>query len=656
MKRTTRFIATAILILTLASTAGENLAAQSFTIRTVAGAPTLRDGSAANTAPLRRPFSIATDSSGNIYFSDSDDHRVRQISRTGVIATIAGTGREGYTGDGGPATAARLNGPQGITIDRNNNIYIADYRNNRIRKVTAATGIISTVAGNGKLTFSGDNQPAIDSALDPYDIAVDAAGAFLYLADSFNNRIRKINLTTGSISTIAGIGLPGDSGDNSPGTAAALFQPSGVSVDSKGNVYFCDNIRIRRIDGASGILTTYAGNGVPAFGFDGPSLTSPFPFPNATAFDAAGNLYVGSDYDVRVVSTGQNTTKIAGSNTLNYNGDGPATQTKLSGVSGVAVLTDGTVIIADSGNRRVRQIKGGAVTTIGGSGVNDGPSALAAYLNYPAQVAADGAGGYLIADNLDHSIRRVTFAGVISTIAGTGVSTTDNSSLSFPEGVAIGPNGEFYFADTNKNRIVRVNQSGSLVVAGGNCAGFSGDKGSAAAAKLSQPTSLSFDAAGNLYFADTGNFRVRKIDLQTALITTVAGNGSPIFSGDNQAATAAGCSCYSVTSDAAGNLFIADPVNNRVRRVAATTGIITTIAGNGSAGYSGDGGAATSAQLSFPTCVAVDSGANVFISDYFNSVIRRISSSGMITTVAGNGKLAFDFEAGAARQVAIDAK
>src|SRR6266404_3194125 len=270
--------------------------AQSYTMTTLAGTSRLRDGSQAKTVPLRYPFGVAQDAAGNVYFADASDHRVRRVAVDGTITTIAGTGVAGFSGDNGPATKATFNTPEAIKLDGKGNLFIADYLNNRVRKLVLATGIITTVAGTADFHFAGDGGPAVQAGLDPNDIAVDSDDN-IYIADNLNNRIRKVSAVDGTIATLAGIGPPGD-GDDGPANQAALNAPTGISVDSQGMVYFIDsnNNRVKKIDQRANHISTAAGTGdlgygVPRLDGDGGAATSAYlALPFSTAVEANGNL------------------------------------------------------------------------------------------------------------------------------------------------------------------------------------------------------------------------------------------------------------------------------------------------------------------------------------------------------------------------------
>jgi len=280
-------------------------------------------------------------------------------------------------------------------------------------------------------------------------------------------------------------------------------------------------------------------------------------------------------------------------------------------------------------------------------------------LNYPLAVALDASGSLFIADQYNSVIRKVDTNGMIATVAGNGAAgfsgdggTATNASLNDPYGVAVDGSGNLFIADANNNRVRRVDTNGIITTFAGkgavgyNAGSYSGDGGAATNATLNDPIGLAVDGFGNLFIGDSSNNRVRKVSTN-GIITTVAGNGNGDYSGDNGRATSAGVwNPWGVVVDSVGNLFIADDWNQRIRKV-STNGIITTVAGNGTAGYSGDGGAATAASLNYPSGVAVDALGNLFIADFDNSCIRKVSK-GIITTVAGNGDYGYSGDGGRA--------
>jgi trimeric autotransporter adhesin len=448
---------------------------------------------------------------------------VRGTHSQSLITTFAGTSWA-FPASTMPALSAPLGAPTGVALDSLGDIYVADSDNNLVLKVST-NGSIKVVAGNGLGGFSGDGGIGTDASLNsPAGIALDSLGN-LYIADSGNNRIRQVK-TNGEITTVAGGGTGGDGG---PATNAALSMPLSVAVDLSGNLYIADTANNRiRIVMPSGYLTTYAGNGS-------------------------------------------------------------------SGYSG------------------------------------DGGSALQAQINFPTGVALDANGNLYITDSNNGCIRRVTPNGTIATIAtvpGTGVATVDST------GVLYVPEAGIY----GYEQVVRVALDGSItLLAGSGNPGFSGDGGQASAAllDLSYESSVAVDRAGNVYIADTNNGRLREVT--NGVIHTVAGNGAYSFSGDGaRAGSAVFRNPAGLAEDASGNLYIADRSNNRIRKVAAD-GQVSTVAGNGSAGFSGDGGAATSASLNRPSGVTTDAVGNLYVADSGNNRIRQVTSTGIITTIAGNG-------------------
>lgn len=642
-----------------------NVAAQSYRMATVAGSSRLGDGNAATSVPLRYPYGVAQDTAGNIYFADASDNRVRRVGTDGKISTVTGNGVEGFGGDGGPATQAMLDTPEGIRLDaKGANLYIGDYNNNRVRMVVLATGVITTVAGNGDYHYSGDKGPAIQAGLDPDDIAIDASGN-IYIADYLNNRVRKVSAADGSINTIAGLAAPGNSGDNGPAVAAALDGPTGISVDAQNNVYFIDyiNNRVRKINQSTGVITTVVGTGGFGYGepsYDGnggPATSALLAYPFSTAVEPNGNLLVLCVFELwRVLASNGTIQFVAGSDTFAFAGDGGSPMNaKFAFPVYVTAAPNDDILLADAGNYRVRRIDAGIINTVAGTSILDGIPATTAFLNQPDGLVLDGKGGFVIGDTGDSRVRAVPSTGIIANVTGTGVRGSDPGELWFPRGVAFDSQGNLYIADDYNDRVMRLPAGSAIMVAAGNGnEGFGGDGGQANQATLNSPTGVAVDTAGNVYVADNGNERVRMIDLNGD-ISTLAGNGNPMFLGDNAPAKNAQLDPNDVALDGAGNLYVADMYNHRIRKINLTTKIITTVAGIGSPGYSGDGGPATSAQLKFPTSMAVDAAGNLYIADEGNSVVRRVSAAtGVITTIAGNGKSVFNVESGTAVGVSID--
>jgi sugar lactone lactonase YvrE len=619
-------------------------------ITTVAGngaASFSGDGGPATSASLDSPTGVAVDSAGNLFVADFANSRIRKVDHaTQIITTVAGNGTASFAGDGGPATAAELNFPVGIFVDSSGNLFIADTGNFRVRMVDHSSQVITTVAGNGSGASSGDGGPATSAGLEAETVAVDSSGNF-FIADFGNNRIRKVG-TTGNISTVAGNGTAGFSGDGGPATGAELQLPRGITVDSAGNLLIADsnNFRIRKVD-LSGNITTVAGNGNFNFSGDGGPATSAGMAPNFVAVDSAGNLFSadnggpgqGENRVRRIDHSTQIITTVAGNGNPSFLGDGgPATSASLQNPQGVAQDAAGNIFIADSNNSLIRKIDThGVITTVAGggtSGLGDGGPATSAALAFPAGVVVDAAGtGILfIADTQNQRIRKVDLSGTITTVAGNGTNafSGDNgpatsASLNFPNGVAVDAAGNIFVADSTNNRIRKVDTGGIITtVAGNGTFGFSGDGGPASNAGLEGPEGVAVDGAGNLFIADTSSQRIRKVDHATQNITTVAGNGTNAFSGDGGPATSASLfNPFAVAVDRAGNLLIGDFGNQRVRKV-DSSGVITTMAGNGTASFSGDGGSGASAGVHSPAGLAIDPIGNFFIADSGNNRIRRV--------------------------------
>jgi sugar lactone lactonase YvrE len=604
------------------------------------------DGDDGILGQLAAPAAVALDSAGNILIADTLNNRIRKVdATTGIITTVAGGDRPGYSGDGGPATAALLNNPLDVALDAAGNIFVADTFNHRIRKIAAATGLITTVAGTGVLGFSGDGSAATLARLwQPQGMAFDGS-SYLFIADTGNHVVRKVDLTTGIITTVAGSGQPGYGGDNGPAIACRFSSPHKIALDSDRNLLIADqfNSRIRKFSPASGIITTVAGTGAVGFAGDGGQATAAwFTYAGGVGVDASGNVIVVDTYNDRirrVSTTGVIRTLVGIGQTTPLGDGGPATAATLDAPEGLALDASGNLIVADSRHNKIRKVDAatGTISTIAGTGqkgyAGDGGAATAAYLRVPTDVSLDPSGNVFILDSLSHAVRKLTSStGTITTVAGglfgSGGDDGPASKAQFnnASAVVVDSDGTYFVADTQNHRVRRIDGRTGIITtaAGTGTAGFSGDNGPASAAQLSYPTGVAVDAGGNLLIADSVNSRIRKVSAATGIITTAAGSGFGT-SGDNGPATAARFSGpRRVIADSAGNLFIADSSNNRVRRVDAVTGIVTTVAGTGQAGFAGDGGAATAAQLRQPVGLVLGSDGTLFVADRNNFRVRAI--------------------------------
>jgi len=639
---------------------------QTSRITTVAGSG-VGDGNPATSAALLRPLGVARDASGNLYVADADGHRVRKIAANGTISTVAGNGLSGFSGDGGLGTSARLYSPSGVAIDGAGNLYIADADNNRVRKLSPA-GILTTVAGNG-YGFAGDGGPAT-AALMKYPTGIALDGGTLYIADRVNNRIRRVALD-GTITTVAGNGVSGYAGDGGPAISSSLNEPTGVALDKAGNLYIADrfNNRVRRV-ATDGTISTVAGNGNTGFGGDGgQAVQARLFYPFGLTIDSQGALYIADATNDRVrrVAVDGTISTVAGSGSSGFSGDAAAATTaSLDSPSGVIVGTGGELIIADASNSRVRGVgTDGVIRTIGGNGTTgyggDGGQATTALLRPPSGIAVDGAGNLYVSDTDNHRVRKIAADGTIATVAGNGVNgyggdggSATTARLSYPGGVAVDATGNLYVADRANNRIRKVTPAGAIsTVAGNGSSGSGGDDGPATSARLGSPVDVAVDGRGNLYIADRSNHRIRRVSA-AGIITTIAGTGGYGFSGDGGAATAANlASPMGVDVDGSGSVFIADLGNHRIRRV-SVGGTISTVAGTGLSGFSGDGGAATAAGIAAPYDVAVDAEGVLYIADRDNHRIRRVGVDGRISTLAGNGVAAFQGDAGSSESASLN--
>ena len=653
-------IALSLVLVALLYMAGTAGAQQTFFMNTVAGP-------SSDTWP-NYPNSVAVASDGTLYLADRGAHSILKVTTDGTSSIFAGTGVAGFSGDREVATAAQLNTPTGVAVTADGRtVYIADRLNHRIRKIDVETRIISTIAGTGSVGFSGDNGAATAAVLNnPIDVAVDGDGN-VYIADLENHRIRKVTVATGIIDTIAGsgpygAGTGGYSGDGVSATAARLNQPVGVAVASDGTMYISDlsNQRVRKVappnmDG-SRIITDFAGTGTAGFNeaADQQATDSQLNNPIGVTVASNGTVYISdlSNNRVRAVATDGVITTFAGGGptTPGFTGDGgPATAARLVNPRDVALDSSGNLYIAFQGTNQqggVRKVDtSGTITTfVGGpargfSGDN-GP-ATAARLGGPRGVAVDSNGNVYLADSSNNRIRKVDTSGTITTFADAGISG--------PYGIAVDSGGNVYVAQDHSVLKADVSTDPPTIstLAGGASSGFSGDTMTATAAMLNEPRGVAVDSSGNVYIADSGNERIRKINVSAdpPTINTIAGTGTAGFNetANQQATDSQLDNPFDVAVDSSGNVYIADYFNHRIRKidVSADPPTISTLAGTGTQGFSGDGGQATAAKLTRPGGVAVASDGTVYIADLGNNRIRAVATNGTITTVAGTGRGSF---------------
>lgn len=620
-------------------------------------------GGAAN-ASLEHPYSVAVDGTGNVYIADQYNCVVRKVDTANTITTIAGTaGLCGYAGDGGKGTSAQLYLPAGVSVDTLGNLFIGDNNNCVVRRVILATDIISTYAGTHTCGYSGDGGGATNAQLNAVAGVVSDSSGNLFIADYGNCVIREVVKASQKISTVAGNHTCGYSGDGGLATSAEIYQVFGIAISGT-TVTFADyqNQRIRQFT-VGGNINTVAGNGTACGGTcgeGGPATSAQLDYPVGVATNGTGTYYIGNNnnYAVDSFTVGGNLNLIAGNHSATVETlitGAPANGVVLNYPYGIFDDTSGNVYIGDSHNSMVREnVKStGLVNFFAGNGtygfLGDGGAATSAELTYPYGVAKDSLGNVYIADTNNCLVRKVNTAGVISTFAGFVFGGTSprcgytgdggaatGAELNSPYGVAVDSKNQVYIADYSNQVVRRVSTTGIIsTIAGiGGINGYSGDGGPATNALLYAPTAVAVDPAGNVFIADYNNCRVREINAVTGIINTVAGDGSCSYTGDGLAIDVGIAYPQGLAVDANDNLFLSD-FNQRVRWL-SPNGFLTTIAGNGIAGYSGDGGLATSAELYEPTGVAMDPLGNILVSDYNNFRVRSITAFPAASTSAGN--------------------
>jgi sugar lactone lactonase YvrE len=588
-------------------------------------------GSAARFA---NPSAIAMDGAGNAYIADAMNHTIRKVTPAGVVTTFAGAA--GFNGsDDGPAASARFNTPRGIVRDVAGNLYVADTGNELIRKISP-DGTVSTLAGNGAWG-SVDGIGTAARFADPVGLAV--VGGILYVADWGGNKVRAISLGSAKVLTLGvtfnrplGLAVGGDgavyvsdsgshtirkvtgdlgnptvsllagtdgtSGESDGNGAGARFaKPAGLAIDGSNNLYVTDmeGMTVRKVTPA-GEVSTLAGKAFTFGHADGNGLNVQFNDPAAVAFDATtGNLLVADSANaaIRRIDPGANTTTLAGAVAHAGGTDGQGRAARFTGPSGLAVDPQGNLYVADTYSHTIRKVTpAGEVSTLAGnaghSGLSDQTGTSALFYN-PTSVAVDASGCVLVADKLNHVIRKITPGGVVSTFAGSGLAgsadgTGTAASFKTPTGVALDKAGNLYVADTGNHTIRKITPAGAVSTLAGQVGNTGGINGTGTAARFNEPFGLVVDDSGWVYVAERGNCNIRIIS-PSGEVTSVLHYVGTTGSADGDADTARFGDIEAIAMDAAGALYVADTSNQTLRKVVrsvvggTTQWRVTTLAG-----------------------------------------------------------------------------
>ena len=625
-----------------------SLRGQSGVINTVVGAFP-NSGTQATNAAISFLGGIAFDNTGQIYFPYS--HRIGRIDGGGRLFIAGGTGIYGFGGDGGPASNAqfRIDIGSGIVADVAGNIYFADTNNQRIRRI-GNDGIIRTYAGDGVGGFKGDGDVATRASISrPLALAIGNDGA-LFIADTGNHRIRRVN-PNGVISTVAGNGTRGFSGDDGPAVEASLNNPSGIAIAPDGRIVISDsgNRRIRVVE-TSGVITTIAGTGLEGLPKEG-DLASESSLGNTgyVAIDPQGRIVFAEtdrnrismiDRDKRLVTVVGTYPDTTSGNTA---AGQPARFTQLYRPFGIAFSPNGDLYFSDSRNQRILRVDSeGIVRHVAGADIFAGAAGPPVYarISSPQSITFDPEGNLHWIDNDNFRVRAAKNGRVVL-VGESGDLTDGRLDSDWPAfapanilGVRFSPQGELHIS-SGTNQVWKIRRTGGLELVAGSRTGqggFGGDDGPAVDALLSNVRAMAFGKDGSLYIADAGNHRIRRVGLD-GVIKTVVGNGTPGFNGDGALGTDTrinGPGGLAINKD--GILYFSDGGNIRIRKMDAN-GIVTTVAGTGAGGYSGDGFPALQTRLDTPSTLAFDSAGNLFLNSGF--AVRRFVEGGTMVTVAG---------------------
>lgn len=579
------------------------------------------------------PWGLARAADGTLYVADTRNKVIRKIAPNGMVSTIAGKVGVGGFADG-TGLQAEFVSPKGIALDHNGNLYVTDHDSHTVRKISTA-GVVSTLAGKGGYEGGTNGTRSAARFRYPLGIAVDRNG-YVYVADSGNHAIRKIS-PSGVVSILAGSGSLLKYGYlNGKGTAARFQGPSAVAVNAQGVLFVTDNATVRKIT-AAGVVSTLAGTPGIDSHTDGTGSGAQFSSPSGICVDAAGNLYVADAAAVRVVSPSRVVTTLAGPGAGNTEGTGSAA--RFSGLSGCVVDVTGLVYVVDSGNHRIRKVTAAGVVSAYAADASPGSAdgtGRAAKFTRAQRCALDSSGNLYVADTNNHTLRKVTPAGVVTTLAGlAGTSgsadgTGSAARFSSPMGVAVDTNGFVYVADSGNHTVRKVSPAGEVTTLAG-LAGVSGHTNATGnSARFTNPNGVAVDASDHVYVT-SGN-AIRKIT-PAGEVTTFAGDPTQLGATNGTGTAALFRSPAGLAADSAGTLFVADAGNDMIRKITAAA-VVSTHAGGANRDYSLDG-FATGASFDLPWDVAIDATGNLYVADRNASLIRKITPSRDVTTIGG---------------------
>jgi sugar lactone lactonase YvrE len=641
----------------LAQIANIRLYSEEYMFTTLAGSggPAAIDGPGAS-ARFNSPEAVALDAAGNLYVADSFNETIRKIASNSAVTTVAGFATVRGADDGTGADA-RFDLPAALVLDTTGNIYVADQNNHLVRKITP-DGLVTTLAGFAGRAGTNDGVGLAARFNFPGALAIDPAGN-LYVADTFNHTIRKMT-AAGEVSTFAG--SPGASGSqNGTGGAARFNFPSGLAFGNEGKLYVADtaNHVIRTISTNAEVTTLAGAVGQPGSS-DGPGNLPRFNEPQGLATDSSGNLYVADSFNhtIRKVSPGGFVSTLAGNAAqpdpnrpfISF-ADGTGSAARFKYPYGVAVDSTGNIYVADRGNDAIRRITPEAVvSTVAGSrqtGSDDGPGSVARF-RHPTGAAVDKSGSLFVVDGDNNTIRQISPSGIVTTIAGLpGESgnvdgTGSDARFTGPRKLAFNAAGDLFVADTGNSTVRKLTKTPA---GAWNVTTFAGQPGSpgfndgpAASAQFKSLYDIAIDAGDNLYIADKDNQVIRKIT-PDGTVSTRAGQVGVTGAADGQGDQAQFNLPYGIAVDrSSGVIYVADTLNQTIRKI-TSTGLVSTLAGQ--AGMIGnDDGLGSLARFSAPYGVAIDGEGNIYVADYFNNLIRKVTPAGLVTTIGGR----FEFD------------